>query len=199
MIFFYILILNKNNFNMKFKPETPTTHWNDACTLMSKDTNSFDSDLSNVSNNPTLILKESNVPNQEFINNYNKSPKKKRKKIKENMKEEKNYLNNKINKPIRKWADELPDEEVKEIEDKIYSLEMLINILPDVSSSDEEEDEELSELFPELEEEIKEKSNFAKKVDKATSFLHRNLIAYSIGGGKRKLEKHISAFIKFVK
>ena len=109
-------------------------------------------------------------------------------------------LNNDIYGEIGLWADEPTVEEEEEIEAKLYSLDLLNKALPDVSSSDEEEEDgELSELFPELKEEIKQKSNFVKKVDKATSFLHRNLIAYSIGGGERKLKKHISAFIEFVK
>lgn len=199
MIFFYILILIKNKFNMTFKPETPTNIWNNLYKLMPNDSNSVHSDLSNVSDNLTLILTDINTEKKnELIDNYINSPKKKRKIIKESILNEMENLNNDIYGDIGLWADEPTVEEEEEIEAKLYSLDLLNKALPNISS-DEEEDDELSELFSELEEEIKEKSNFAKKVDKATSFLHRNLIAFSIAGGKRKLEKHISAFIEFVK
>lgn len=186
---------------MILKPETPTNIWNNIGNLMTNDSNSVHSDLSNVSDNLTLILTDINTEKKnELIDNYINSPKKKRKIIKESIFNEMENLNNDIYGEIGLWADEPTVEEEEEIEAKLYSLDLLNKALPDVSSSDEEEEDgELSELFPELKEEIKQKSNFVKKVDKATSFLHRNLIAYSIGGGERKLEKHISAFIEFVK
>ena len=46
---------------MILKPETPTNIWNNIDNLMTKDSNSVHSDLSNVSDNLTLILTDINT------------------------------------------------------------------------------------------------------------------------------------------
>ena len=91
------------------KPKTPTNIWNKIDKLMkNQDEISVDSDLSSVSDNLTLILTDINTSKKyNMIDNFIKSPKKKRKIIKEGIIKEIENLSDDIYGEIGLWADEL--------------------------------------------------------------------------------------------
>ena len=126
---------------MILKPKTPTNIWNNIDKLMrNQDEISVDSDLSSVSDNLTLILTDINTSKKyNMIDNFIKSPKKKRKIIKKGIIKEIENLSYDIYGEIGLWADEPSHEEEKEINSKLYSLDLLNEVLPDISSSSEDQ------------------------------------------------------------